>query len=106
MNIQETLKERGSTHGDFTHNSKRSQHIKFAMHLAENWDGLIEYKKEALEMIAHKIGRILEGDSDYSDHWHDIAGYATLVADRCDANKKPPTYVEASDYNGAINSTQ
>ena len=37
---------------------------------------------ECLEMIAHKIGRILNGDPNYGDSWRDIAGYATLVADR------------------------
>lgn len=37
---------------------------------------------EALEMIAHKIGRILNGDPGYADSWVDIAGYAQLVADR------------------------
>jgi len=37
---------------------------------------------EALDMIAHKIGRIVNGDPDYEDSWRDIAGYATLVADR------------------------
>lgn len=33
-------------------------------------------------MIAHKIGRILNGDPNYADSWIDIAGYAKLVADR------------------------
>lgn len=35
-------------------------------------------------MIAHKLGRIINGDPNYSDSWHDIAGYAKLVADRLD----------------------
>jgi len=33
-------------------------------------------------MNAHKIGRILNGDPNWSDSWHDIAGYAQLVANR------------------------
>ena len=37
---------------------------------------------EALDMIFHKIGRIINGDPDYVDSWVDIAGYAKLVADR------------------------
>jgi hypothetical protein len=37
---------------------------------------------EALDMIAHKIARILNGDPNYADNWIDIAGYATLVANR------------------------
>jgi len=36
-------------------------------------------KKEALEMTAHKIGRILNGDAEYKDSWHDIIGYIRLV---------------------------
>jgi hypothetical protein len=35
-----------------------------------------------LEMIAHKIGRVLAGDPNHADHWDDIAGYARLVARR------------------------
>ena len=39
-------------------------------------------QQEALEMILHKIARIVNGDPDYADSWVDIAGYAKLVADR------------------------
>jgi hypothetical protein len=38
--------------------------------------------QEALDMIASKIARIVIGDYDHVDSWVDIAGYATLVADR------------------------
>jgi hypothetical protein len=37
-------------------------------------------QRESLDMIAHKIARILNGNPNVHDHWHDIAGYATLVA--------------------------
>lgn len=46
-----------------------------------NWESLSSDKKEALEMIAHKIARILNGDPNYADSWHDIVGYAKLVED-------------------------
>jgi hypothetical protein len=39
-------------------------------------------QKEALDMIVHKIARILNGNPNVHDHWHDIAGYATLIANR------------------------
>jgi hypothetical protein len=39
-------------------------------------------QREALDMIAHKIARIINGDPDYADSWVDIAGYATLVSER------------------------
>jgi hypothetical protein len=35
---------------------------------------------EALSMIVMKISRILTGDPNHADHWADIAGYATLIA--------------------------
>lgn len=43
---------------------------------------LADDQYEALDMIAHKIARIINGDPDYADSWDDIAGYAKLVADR------------------------
>jgi hypothetical protein len=36
--------------------------------------------REALHMIAHKMGRIATGNPNIKDHWADIAGYATLIA--------------------------
>ena len=47
-----------------------------------NWSKLAPDQRESLEMVAHKIGRILNGDPDYHDSWRDIVGYAKLVADR------------------------
>jgi hypothetical protein len=52
------------------------------MHATEQWQDLAPDQREALEMIQHKVARILNGDPSYHDSWHDIAGYATLVADR------------------------
>ena len=39
-------------------------------------------------MIVNKLARIYNGDPNYSDSWRDIAGYATLVADRLDNDNK------------------
>ena len=80
MDINETLKERGSRYGEFKSHARITQNIKFAMNDG-NWHDLKSDKKEALEMIAHKIGRIINGDPEYKDSWVDIAGYAQLVAD-------------------------
>jgi len=43
---------------------------------------LDDTKKQALTVIADKIARILNGDHDYSENWHDIQGYARLVEER------------------------
>lgn len=39
-------------------------------------------QREALEMIAVKMSRILCGDPSEADHWDDIIGYATLGRDK------------------------
>ena len=36
---------------------------------------------ESLEMVQHKIGRIVNGDPTYLDSWVDIVGYTQLVID-------------------------
>ena len=77
--IDKVLEERGSRYGEFPNHATITQNIKRAMYKSPNWPTLSDDKKEALEMIAHKIGRILNGDPDYADSWTDIVGYAKLV---------------------------
>lgn len=79
--ITETLSERGSRYGSFEEHARITQNIKAAMKDSPNWDKLPPNMKESLEMLAHKAGRILNGDPLYHDSWHDIVGYAKLVAD-------------------------
>lgn len=85
MDIQATLDERGKRYGNFLDHAQITQAIKRVMHLAPKWYALSPDKKEALDMLAHKIGRILDGDPNYHDSWHDIVGYAKLVADELEA---------------------
>ena len=80
--LNAVLAERGSRYGRFDAHALLTQQIKLAFSFGRNWDNLPLDSKEALEMIAHKIGRVLNGDPDYADSWTDIAGYAKLVADR------------------------
>lgn len=82
MDINKTLEERGERYGKFPKHAEITQAIKAAMYYSPNWEELPDDMKEALEMTAHKIGRILNGDPDYHDSWHDIVGYIKLVADR------------------------
>jgi hypothetical protein len=83
-NIEKTLTERGSRYGTFTGHAEVTQGLKrfMANELAKRNKVLADDQWEALEMVAHKIGRIINGDADYSDSWIDIAGYTKLVADR------------------------
>lgn len=80
--IEDTLNERGQRYGKFIGHAAITQKLKEIMHSQQKWKELNHDQKEALEMIAHKIGRILNGDPHYHDSWHDIVGYAKLVADR------------------------
>ncbi len=80
--IDATLAERGSRYGSFEGHAAVTQRLKQAMVNTDKWHLLAPDQKEALEMIQHKIGRILNGDPNFHDSWHDIVGYAKLVADR------------------------
>ena len=80
--IGDTLKERGSTHGDFTDHSKIAQGLKRVAYSGVKNELLTDIQREALDMILHKVARIVSGNPDHKDHWHDIAGYAKLVEDR------------------------
>lgn len=82
MNIDDVLIERGRRYGAFLDQARITQGIKGAIFLHADLDNLEYDHKEALEMIANKIGRIINGDPNYADSWDDIAGYAKLVADR------------------------
>ena len=81
-NIAEVLEERGNRYGAFQTHAEITQELKEVMYATPNWELLFPDQKEALEMVAHKIGRILNGDPNYDDSWVDIAGYSQLVADR------------------------
>jgi hypothetical protein len=78
--ISEILDERGKRYGKFKDHAEISQRLKYVVNARK--DVLADDQREALEMICHKIARIINGDPNYADSWIDIAGYAQLVADR------------------------
>lgn len=84
--IVETLKQRGDRYGPFKGHALITQSLKEVMFDSGGWSRLSPSQKEALEMVAHKIGRILNGDPNYADSWHDIAGYASLVDKELEGN--------------------
>lgn len=80
--IRATLDERARTHGDYNRHAAVTQMLKQIMRAAPKWGELKYHEQETLDMVAHKISRILTGDPHFHDHWHDAAGYFTLSADR------------------------
>lgn len=81
MEIEPLLKERGTRYGKFSGHAQITQAFKRVARGASQWESLSDDKKEALEMIFHKIGRVLNGDPNWSDSWVDVSGYAQLVVD-------------------------
>lgn len=82
MNVQDTLNERQHTHGEFTDNARVMQGLKLNLRCEPGWIDLTPVQREALEMICHKMGRIMTGNPNEPDHWLDIEGYARLVRER------------------------
>lgn len=78
VDVDEVLAERKARYGDFNDQARLAQAIKDAMRLGK-WDALGDAHKEALEMMATKMARILNGDPAYADNWVDLAGYAQLI---------------------------
>jgi hypothetical protein len=83
--VETLTQERGKTHGAFTDHARITQRLKFIIREEElrrkdrGQAPLTMQQRESLEMILHKIGRIVAGDAGFADHWNDIAGYAHIA---------------------------
>jgi hypothetical protein len=82
--IDAILTERGSRYGAFIDHARVTIDLKCVLknRVKERQIALAADQMESLDMICHKLGRIVNGDPNYIDSWDDIAGYAKLVADR------------------------
>lgn len=78
------LIEREKTHGSFHTNARIAQAIKIIFHENIEPCGFRDVHREALDMIALKLSRILSGQANFKDHWEDISGYAKLASEACD----------------------
>ena len=89
-NVDKTLDARAQMYGKFKDGAAMMQAIKrtMAAHASKHDKTFADDQWEALEMIVHKMGRIVNGDPDVVDHWVDIAGYATLISDRLEGNAR------------------
>jgi hypothetical protein len=80
--VEAITAERGEQYGDFTTQGVIAQELKEYMRKQPGWAYLQPHQRESLDMIQHKISRILNGDPNIVDSWADIAGYAHIVAIR------------------------
>ena len=81
------LEERGQRYGDFDGHAAISQGLKDVMRTAPGWKRLSNAQREGLEMVQHKIARMLNGDPAYMDNIVDINGDATLVQQSMEAGE-------------------
>lgn len=102
MSVNDTLDQRGSRYGDFTDHARIAQGLQNVMREGRKsngrlgWQDLNDIQKQALTVIADKIARIISGDPNYDDNWHDIQGYAKLVEDRLSVPTPPASCVETN----------
>lgn len=85
--IDKLLSGREERYGAFTGHARIAQGLKETMYQTGGWESLDDDMREALDMIQHKVARILNGDSSYGDNWVDIAGYARLVEQRLESEE-------------------
>lgn len=95
----QVLEERGTRYGIFMHQAQIAQSLHLVLEQGMKLTGKTRFsfspdQLEAMNMIVNKIARIYNGDPHYSDSWRDIAGYATLVADRLDNDMKEQKLIE------------
>lgn len=77
--ITATITSRATSHGDFVHMAEVAQGLKDYIKSEGPYAGMTSCQREALDMICTKLARIITGDPNHKDHWHDIAGYAQLA---------------------------
>ena len=88
--VDDVLNARAQNYGKFIEGAEIMQMVKRLVHnyVEQRGTSLAFDQLEAIDMIIHKLGRIVNGNPDHTDNWVDIAGYATLVADRLKGNTR------------------
>lgn len=88
--VDDILDDRAKDYGKFIEGAEIMQMLKRVVHNAIEQRGtpLAFDQREAIDMIIHKLGRIINGNPDKVDSWRDVAGYATLVADRLEGTAR------------------
>jgi hypothetical protein len=89
-NVDAVLDSRAKDYGKFIEGAEIMQMLKRVVHnyIEKRGTPLAFDQREAIDMIIHKLGRIINGNPDKVDHWVDIAGYATLVSERLEGNAR------------------
>ena len=83
--IDDTLDQRGTEYGTFKDQAEVQQILKNAFRAAlalkdTDLNHFSTSQLAAIDMIIVKFARMINGNPNNIDSWHDIAGYAELIA--------------------------
>ena len=95
LTVEQTLRERETTHGAFADVASYAQVLKDILRTSKGYPRMTDAQREACEAWLCKTARIMAGDVSYADHAHDVAGYATLYVRACDARRADDTATQA-----------
>lgn len=90
VGVDAILEQRGAAYGDFRYQAVLARAFKDLA--APAYDNLEQRSdlhsstvatiEEGMDMVLHKISRLLNGDITHLDSWDDIIGYATITVQR------------------------
>lgn len=86
QDLPESVPDRQATHGDYASYCHAVAAISAAVECSLV-KPLGHVPEESLNMIIRKVARITTGDPNFVDHWLDIAGYATRMAEHLQTSK-------------------
>lgn len=78
MSINQTLEQRGARYGEFSEVAETTYQLQEALKRSQP-SSMTSSQIIALDMICNKMARIVNGDPNYIENWHDIAGYSILI---------------------------
>ena len=82
--VDSTLNERSARYGNYSDVAGTTQQLMAIVECGANYEHLNAEQKTSLFKICNKIARAVNGDPNYIENWHDIAGYAALAERACE----------------------
>ena len=85
--IEATLAERQAQYGDFEDVAETTERLFAELKGGASFVDLSNKQRMVMYMICSKMARIVNGDVNHRDGWHDIGGYSKLIEDSLVAKK-------------------
>lgn len=92
--VNSTIEERGHSYGEYKDGAQIAMDLFEVAQEAPSYRKMDAGQRYAMFMFCAKMARVLNGDPNHKDSWHDIAGYATLVEERIGAKPDPDGWIE------------